>query len=134
MNAQFGYIISPCDEKRYPNSLLGENASRTRQSYYASQDIAALHLPMTKCITVTVLNSEVAHRETLNILVEDKCASAFSALLNVANYNRVCAFTTNLITIHLECVFSLRTRASVNMLCLAYVPSCGLACLAVIVP
>ena len=39
--------------KRYPNSLLGENTLQRKQSDYTSHDVPALHLPMTKSISVT---------------------------------------------------------------------------------
>lgn len=51
LNASIGCIISLCDEKRYPNSLLREYTMQTRESYYVPSDIPALHLPLTKSIT-----------------------------------------------------------------------------------
>lgn len=37
--------------KRSPNSLLGDDTWQRKQSYYTSQDVPALHLPMTKSVS-----------------------------------------------------------------------------------
>lgn len=49
LDALFHHVM----RKRSPNSLLGENRLQRKQSYYASQDVPALHLPMTKSISPT---------------------------------------------------------------------------------
>lgn len=50
LNVAVGYIISVYEERRYLNSLLRENTMQTRQSYYVSQDMPALHLPVTNSL------------------------------------------------------------------------------------
>lgn len=49
LDALFYHVM----RKRYPNSLLEENTLQWKQSYYTSQDVPALHLPMTKSISAT---------------------------------------------------------------------------------
>lgn len=83
----------------------------------------------------TALNSEVTDKETQNVLP----GAAFKNcifLIQTCLTGQITKRTTNCIlkTIHLECILCTlrRVQASVHMLCVAYVPSCRLACLAVI--
>lgn len=145
------YIISLCDEKRYPNSLLRENTMWTRQSYYASPDIPALHLPLTKSITVA--EGDKTFRPSFCREVGNVSAgwghlhfiSAFNNQMHLhfsmyirANHKCMHVYPSNCILITIcperfvSPVHCRKVKASVHRLCVAYVPSCGLACLAVI--
>lgn len=139
-NAQFGYVASPCDKKRYPNSLFWRGGGRQRGVCIADKAIL-LCVPRYSCFTSA--NDKVTEAATEK---EEEGSTTTPRPSSTAKFHRkkkktlpcsctlwfsrvcVCAFSTNLITIHLERVFS------VDELRLARVPSCGPACLAVIEP
>ena len=122
---------------------------QTRESYYVAPDMAALHLPLTKSITGAeedkAFRLKKANRPVEAICISDLHAIVFSNWMNLhfnmftrGNPKCMYVFPTNciLITICPECFASSvrcrKVKASALVLCGTYVPSCRLACLAVI--